>query len=314
MKRFLLLALALVLAFAADAKPKQASNELNLRIGTYNIWSHLARKGQIRKKVTTESRSWDNSKQAVAELIVKLDCDILGMQEVTDVCRDDLAELVKKAGGKKYKLWWVNTYPEGFRYAVGNAVFYDKKKFKLSNQAIYYFSETPEIQSKGWDEKRHYRASLATVVTHKKTGKKFFLMATHGPLADVACGHAGRLLVEFDKKYNTEGLPTIVLGDMNACEGHPKNLFYDNITTYFKDSFYAAEKRCKTIGTFTGSRERTRNFSIPNRRIDHIYVHSTDKGQIKVKNYEVNRDKYIIDGAKHFPSDHHPVYIDLTIK
>ena len=51
------------------------------------------------------------------------------------------------------------------------------------------------------------------------------------------------------------------------------------------------------------------------RRIDHIYVRSTDKGAISVKNYKVNRDKYIMpDGESHYPSDHNPVVVDLTIK
>lgn len=315
MKKILLLALALCFAFAADAKPKQTSDEaLDLRIGSYNIWSHSARKWQIRKGATTESRNWDNSKKAVAKLIVKLDCDILGMQEVTDVCRDDLKKLVKKSGGKKYDLWWVNTYPEGHKNVVGNAVFYDKKKFKFSNQNIYYFSLTPEVMSKGWDEKRHYRAALTAVVTHKETGKKFFFIATHGPLGDIACGHAGRLITEFDQKYNTEGLPTIVVGDMNAWEGHKNNTFYENMTKYFEDTYYKAENKCGTVGTFNGSKEIEKNFTAYHRRIDHIYVRSTDKGKIKVKDYKVNRDKYKIDGAMHYPSDHNPVYVDLQLK
>ena len=312
MKKIFTFVMILAVTISASAAPK--SNELSLRVGSYNVWSHSARQWQIKKKATTESRNWDNSKDAVAKLIVKLDCDIIGMQEVTSVCRDDLAKLVKKNGGKKYARWWENTYPEGHKYVVGNAVFYDKKKFKLSKQAIYYFSPTPEKQSKGWDEKRHYRASLATVVTHKKSGKQFFLLATHGPLGDVACGHAGRLLTEFDKKYNTEGLPTIVVGDMNAWPGHPKNAFYENMTKYFEDSYEVAEKKCGTIGTFNSSKENEKNFTNPNRRIDHIYIHSTDKGKIQVKNYTVNRDKYKIDGAPHYPSDHNPVYVDMVIK
>ena len=313
MKRILTFVMVVAIAISASAASNK-SGELNLRVGSYNVWSHSARQWQIKKGGTTESRNWDNSKKAVAELIVKLDCDILGMQEVTSVCRDDLAMLVKKAGGKKYALWWVNTYPEGHKNVVGNAVFYNKKKFKLSEQAIYYFSPTPEKVSKGWDEKRHYRASLATVVTHKKSGKKFFLLATHGPLGDVACGHAGRLLTEFDKKYNTEGLPTIVVGDMNAWPGHSKNAFYENMTKYFEDSYQIAEKKCGTIGTFNGSKENEKNFKTYHRRIDHIYVHSTDKGKIQVKNYVVNRDKYTIDGAPHYPSDHNPVCVDMVIK
>ena len=310
MKKILLLAAALVAVFAVEAKPKKDA-ELNLKIGTYNVWSHSARQWQIKKGATTESRNWDNSKKAVAELIVKLDCDVIGMQEVTSVCRDDLAKLVKKAGGKKYKLWWENTYPEGHKSVVGNAVFYDKRKFKLSKQAIYYFSPTPEEISKGWDCKRHYRASLATVVTHKKTGKQFFLLATHGPLKKVANANAGRLLVEFDKKYNTEGLPSIALGDMNA---RPGQAFHNAMCAHFEDCFLVAEEKCGTIGTFNSSKGSDRNFTVSNRRIDHIYVHSTDKGKLTVKKYYVNRDKYKIDGQMLYPSDHNPVVAEITLK
>lgn len=310
MKKLTLLAVALLLAFAADAKPKQ-TDKLDLRIGSYNVWSHSARRWQIGKGAATESRNWDNSKKAVAELIVKLDCDLIGMQEVTSVCRDDLAKLVKKAGGKKYKLWWVNTYPEGHKNVVGNAVFYDKKKFKLSKQNIYYFSPTPEEMSKGWDCKRHYRAALVTEVTHKKSGKKFYFMATHGPLKKVANGHAGRLLVVFDKNYNTENLPAIVVGDMNA---RPGQTFHNYMCSYFQDAFLVAEKKCGTIGTFNGSGEREANFTLPNRRIDHIYVRSTEKGKIEVKDYKVNRDKATIAGEQHYPSDHNPVVVNLKLK
>ena len=309
MKKLILLAVAFVLATAADAKP--ASNEANFRVGSSNVWSHSARRWQISKGAAPESRNWDNSKQAVAELIVKLDCDLLGMQEVTSVCRDDLAKLVKKAGGKKYKLWWVNTYPEGHKNVVGNAIFYNKKMFKIKKKGIYYFSPTPETMSKGWDCKRHYRAALLSEFTHKKSGKKIFFMATHGPLKKVANGHAGRLLVEFDKEYNKAGLPAIVVGDMNA---RPGKTFHQHMCSHFEDSFLVAQKKCGTFGTFNGSKEVEKNFTLSHRRIDHIYVRSTDKGKITVKEYTVNRDKATIAGEQHYPSDHNPVYVDVTLK
>ena len=309
MKKFILLLAAIVSVVVVDAKPKQ--KELNLRVGTYNVWAHYARQGLVKKGKALEARSWDNSKEAVAELIVKLDCDLLGMQEVSGVCRDDLAKLMKKAGGKQYKLWWLNTYPEGHRREVGNAIFYNKKNLKLENQAIYYLSPTPEVMSKGWDEKRYYRAALATVVTHKKSGKKFYFIATHGPLAKGAKGPAGDVLVEIDKKYNKEGLPTIVLGDMNSRPGDP---FHLNMTKYYEDAFIVAEKKCGTVGTFNSAAGSDKNFKLSHRRIDHIYVRSTDKGAIKVKSYEVNRDKVEINGVKVYPSDHNPVIADITIK
>lgn len=310
MKRIVLLAAALLAFVATEAKTSQ-STELNLRIGTYNVWSHSARKWVIKKGATTESRNWENSKKAVAQQIVDINCDILAMQEVTSVCRDDLAQLVKKQGGKKYKLWWENTYPEGHRSVVGNAVFYDKKKFKLSQQSIYYFSPTPEEQSKGWDEKAHYRASLATVVTHKKSGKKFFLLATHGPLKKVANGHAGRLLVEFDKSYNFEKLPSIALGDMNA---RPGQTFHQHMCAYFEDCYLATDNKVGTVGTFNSSKGTDAPLMQPHRRIDQIYIHSTDKGKFEVEKYEVILDKYTIDGEKRYPSDHNPVVVDLKLK
>ena len=309
MKKVLTLLLALITVGVVDAKPKQ-TEELNLRIGTYNIWADTARKGIVKRKRAPESRSWENSKEAVAKLIVKLDCDIIGLQEVSGTCRDDLKKLIKKAGGKRYKLWWQNSYPEGTR-VMGNAVLYDKRAFKIQNKAIYFFSPTPEVSSKGWDCKKFYRTAITSVITHKKSGEKIFFIATHGPLKPIAKGHAGRLLVEFDKKYNTEGLPTIVVGDMNS---HPGDEFHTTMLSYYEDSFLVAEKRCSTFGTFNSAGEREKYLAHPYRRIDHIYVHSTDKGNITVKDYAVNRDKLNCGGKMHYPSDHNPVVVDLTIK
>ena len=310
MNKLPILVALLVVFMAAEAKPVK-STELDLRIGTYNVWSHLARASKVRKDQAAKERSWDSSKSAVAQQIVDIDCDILGMQEVTAVCRDDLAKLVKKAGGKKYKLWWVNTYPEGHRSVVGNAVFYDKRRFKLSQQKIYYFSPTPEVASKGWDEKRFYRASLVTVVTEKKSGKKFFLFATHGPLKKEANGNAGRLLVEWDSKYNTEALPSIAVGDMNA---RPDQTFHKAMCAHFDDCALVAKEKVGPIGTFNSSSGSNKNLTLPHRRIDHIYVHSTDNGSFEVEKYEVVTKKYEIGGVMHYPSDHGPVVVDLKLK
>ena len=305
MKRLSTLLAVLVLVQATYAQ------DINLRVGTYNVWSHLARASKIRKGNAAEERSWESSKEAVAKQIVDIDCDILGMQEVTSVCRDDLAKLVKKAGGKRYKLWWVNTYPEGHRSVVGNAVFYDKKRFKFEKQNIYYFSPTPEVQSKGWDEKRYYRASLTTVVTDKKSGKQFFLFATHGPLGKEANAHAGELLVEWDKSYNSEALPSIAVGDMNA---RPEQAFHQAMCAHFEDCALVAKEKVGPIGTFNSASGSDKNLSLPHRRIDHIYVHSTDKGKFEVERYEVVTKKYKIGGVEHYPSDHCPVVVDLKLK
>ena len=139
----------------------------------------------------------------------------------------------------------------------------------------------------------------------------FFFIATHGPLKPIAKGHAGRLLVEFDKKYNTDKLPTIVVGDMNS---HPGDKFHQTMLSYYDDSFHVAEKKCATLGTFNGPGEVEKQLSQLYRRIDHIYTHSTEKGKVTVKEYDVNRDKFNCGGRMHYPSDHNPVVVNLTIK
>ena len=53
---------------------------------------------------------------------------------------------------------------------------------------------------------------------------------------------------------------------------------------------------------------------LPKRRIDHIYIHSTDKGKLTAKQYKVHRDKYQVGNECHFPSDHNPVVVDMTLK
>ena len=309
MKKILTLVVALIAICNANAKSGQPT-ELNLRIGTYNVWADSARKSPIKRQRALPSRSWEHSKQAVAELIVKLNCDIIGLQEVSDVCRDDIKELVKKAGGKRYKMWWENSYPEGMRI-IGNAVLYDKRMFKIEKKAVYFYSPTPEVSSNGWDCTKFYRTALTSVITHKKSGKKFFFIATHCPLRPIAKGHAGRLLVEFDKKYNTDKLPTIVVGDMNS---HPGDEFHQTMLTYYDDSFHVAEKKCATLGTFNGPGEVEKQLSQLYRRIDHIYTHSTENGKVTVKEYDVNRDKFNCGGRMHYPSDHNPVVVNLTIK
>lgn len=308
-KLFSLLAAGLLAIISLDAQ-SASDSEIELKVGTFNIWSDLARQGQIKRNNTTAARGWDASKQSVAELIADLDCDILGMQEVTETCRDDLKKLVRRAGGR-YQMWWVNTYPEGHRSVVGNAVFFKRRSFRFDERRILYFSPTPEVISQGWDEKKYYRAALTSVVTHRKSGRQFFFIATHGPLGKEANAQAARILVEIDQKYNNEGLPVIVLGDMNASPDKP---FYGIMCSHYEDTYNNAGRKCGNVGTFNSSGEYEENFLKPERRIDHIYVRSTDKGQILVEEYAVNRDKYMISGSEHYPSDHNPVVVEILLR
>ena len=311
MKRITILAMLLLLGVSFAVGANKTPKECTIKVGTYNVWSDGARRWQIKCKNTDQTRNWENSREAVADLIAKLDWDIFAIQESTKVISTELPELVKKAGAKKYNWWFESAYPEGHRsYMTGPGVVYRKDLFKLSNQKCYWISETPTIPSTGWDEVKHMRMVMTAVVTHKKSKQQFFLMAFHGPLKPKAKIAAARILVEVEQAENHKGLPTIFLGDMNAW---PDTKFYEMITKHFDDSFVVAEKRCETIGTFHASQEVESFFEQQRRRIDFIFLRG-NKSKMEVKSYDVNRDKYNCGGVMHYPSDHNPVGIVLTIK
>ena len=312
MKKILLLVLLLACGIiAAEAKPTKKQKESTIKVGTYNVWSDGARRWQIKCKNTDQTRNWENSREAVADLIAKLDWDIFGIQESTQVINQELPALVKKAGAKKYAWWFESAYPVDHKsYNTGPGVIYRKDKFKLSDQKCFWISETPTYPSTGWDEKRHMRMVMTAVVTIKKTKQQFFLMAFHGPLKPKAKVEAARIIIEVEQAQNPKRLPTIFLGDMNAW---PTTKFYEIITGYFEDSFEIAENKCGTIGTYHSAQEREDYFTTSRRRIDHIFLRGNN-GKFEVKSYNVNRDKYECGGVMHYPSDHNPVGIVLTIK
>ena len=310
MKRVLLLCFTLVVALSGVAAPK-GDKSIKMRVGTYNLWSDGARQWKINRNEAPATRTWELSKEAVADVVVKVGCDLMAFQEVTSVCRDDMRELIAKSGAKHYKIWWMNSYPDGHKTVVGNSLLYNSQLFKLSNKRIFYISPTPTVVSTGWGEHRHYRTALAATVLHKPTGRRFFLVCTHGPLNREASSHYADVLIQIDKEFNPEKLPTIVMGDMNAWPGQP---FLDTMKTQYKDCYDEAAVRGSEIGTYASSKELETHFAAPRRRIDHIYFHSTDKGSFEVHSYKVNRDKYPIGGKMHYPSDHNPVYVDMTLK
>lgn len=308
MKKFILALIALALVTPAiEAKPKSDGTIL---VGTYNVWTKAARDKQISRGNAQKYRSWDNCKEAVAQIIVDTNFDIFSIQEADAAVQAELPALVKKAGGK-YDFWFCQAYPaETGRNACGGIV-YRKDRFKLTDKHIFWISPTPDVPSTGWDEKKYYRIAASAIVTDKWTGKRFHLMYMHGPLAKEANTHSADIVIEREKLYNKEGLVTIFVGDMNA---RPSSPFYAKITSHFEDSSKVAKGRTPVEGTFTGAGENAQEFRNPEARIDHIYIRSDKQNAYEVLYYDVNTHKYNVGNAVTFPSDHHPVTATILIK
>lgn len=128
-------------------------------------------------------------------------------------------------------------------------------------------------------------------------------MVTHAPLSSDARAKASALLVERAKMYNPKGMPSVIVGDMNAS---PSDQASQVFRSYWSDSRSAApsDKVFGPLGTFQ-SHNPSVDLSQESRRIDYIYVN----GEIDVKSYKVDDSLY----GSIYPSDHCPVKVTAAV-
>lgn len=281
-------------------EPDEPDNPINnldpeiIRLGTYNLWGS----GPSSNDARYEQYKWEVRKEVLAQSIVDNKFDIFGFQEAT---RTDLPDLVAAAGGRyQWKAVGRDAQDGSQGEAVGIA--WNPERFELSNLQWFWLSETPETPSYGWGE-TYRRIAVTAIVSDKTTGQRFFMISTHGPLNDTARANAAQLLVEQEQIYNPDGLPSILVGDMNAS---PTDAASEICRSHWNDArlviptsaVYGPE------GTFQ-SHSLLTNLSDETRRIDYVYV----RGQVVLSSYCV--DDTVYNGI--YPSDHCPIVVELKI-
>ncbi len=270
-----------------------AGEKAKIKMGSYNVWmTQLGKKDYV----------WEQRRPRLVQSIIDNDFDIFGAQEVSSVVQKEVPELIEKAGGPDYTWLIFCPYKEdGSAGDKAQAIIYKTDKYEVLESHHFWFSETPEVMSSGWDEMRFKRGGIIATFKDRKTGVKFVVVHAHMPLGAKANLHAAEILIEKSKQYNPEGLPEFFVGDLNTRPDTPTS---DLFRTYWKDSYLTCRKAEPGIGTFNGAITK-RDLRVA-RRIDYIYY----KGDIQIKDYEVVDTKY--DGL--WPSDHCPLYVDAIIR
>ena len=234
--------------------------------------------------------AWKHRKEMVKGLIRFHDMDILGTQEGFKHQLDDLLEL------EDYAYVGVGR-DDGKDQGEHSAIFYKKNRFEVLEKGNFWFSETPDVPSKGWDATCCNRICSWAKFKDKKSGEIFFVFNSH-------YDHEGRiarknssllLLKQIDKIAGK--FPVFCTGDFNAVpDDEPIQILYKD--GKLKDSYLISQQPpYGTEGTFTGFKKDSKMKD----RIDYIWV----KGNISVKKYgTLNEMPY-----GRFPSDHFPVMI-----
>lgn len=306
MRKLLLLVAIAILALTANAKPRQEERRsIELNVATYNVWGNRQRNSLVNKeKKSPKERLWENSRDAVAQLIVDADWDIFGVQEGGNLVREELPKLVKEKGGK-YKWWFQRPDPsisdKEDTKNLANGMVWRSDRFKVSNKKVYWLSPTPDTPSKAWEEKiRHWRFVMSATVKDKKTGLEFIFMVTHCPLMKSVNEKCAKLIIEREKKMNPDNKVVIFVGDMNSRLNSP---YTQIIRTHFTDTRSVAKVKSEISGTMNGAEVRS---TPKDYTIDYVYIRGNEL-DYEILSHKVYTDRYMIGEKLLFPSDHCPV-------
>ncbi len=251
---------------------------------TYNIRYGLADDGE---------NSWKYRKEFLTSQINFYNPDIFGTQE-----------------GLPFQIEYINSHLPKHSF-IGksrdkdgkgeySAIFYNKDKFEIVEQHTFWLSPTPTKVSKGWDA-AYPRICTYGLFKDKKTKIKFWIANTHLDHIGVKAREQSVLLIlKKIKEINTKNYPLIFMGDLNA---EPKSKPIEILKSQLDDSKeISIEKPFGPTGTFNAFQ-----FDKPvTKRIDYIFV--SKNNTIKINKYAVLSDSNELK----FPSDHLPVYVELT--
>ena len=149
-------------------------------------------------------------------IIGDLGADIIGLQE----CTPRWEEYIPEYFGAEYDMY--------FRHRDANAestpILWRRDRFKCIKTGHFWLSDTPEVESKGWDCVGFPRICVYALHEDNSTGAQLVAASTHFGFGDEGQVKSADLLTE---RLASLGMPYLVVGDFNM---NPKSVGYAEIT------------------------------------------------------------------------------------
>ena len=278
---------------AGDPESSVGLNELQLRIGTYNL--------RVKSAKDTGEYAWDRRKTRLTKSIYDNAFDVFGVNECNKEVQLHINEVLKN----DYNIQYFSPYSQDGVGDNAQGLVY-KKDFTLLDWHFFWLSQTPDIMVENdWSSdgtSAYKRGGCCGTLIHNETGIKFFVMVTHGAVSQTVRDQYAYLYIEMEKKYNPKGYPSFFVGDMNA---RPAQNSVQTYLTYWKDVYLELEDSQKSgpFSTYNGF-DNSINLNSDPRRIDYVYYRNATP-----LNYVCNDKKY----TDYYASDHLPVYSDMII-
>ena len=214
--------------------------------------------------------------------------DVIGVQEYTPIWEKPLFEYF----GDKYEIFNKYRCTEG--HIESAPLLWLRDKFECIKKGYFWLSDTPEVESRGWDTLPHNRICLYAVLRDKESGQSFAFMNTHFGFGDECQTKSASLISGYADKISD--LPTFITGDFNMT---PKSAGYAEMTKCWRDvNVLTASDMRSTFHGYDLSIERDEH-------IDYCFI----KGGVTALMQEII--DATVDGK--FPSDHFGVYSEIEI-
>ena len=221
----------------------------------------------------------------LSEVTSVYDADIIGFQEFTVPWEKEIEKFYPE-----YEMY--NKY-RSVNELESAPILWKKGMFELLDTGYFWLSDTPEVESRGWDELYNcWRMCQYVILKHIESGKVFTYMNTHYGFGDNGQIKSSKLIYEYSKRISDN--PTFVTGDFNMT---PDSLGYKEITKYFTDVNGATINDRRTTYHGYGTAD--------NAHIDFCFI--DDK--IKPVSFKIIDE--LVDGK--YPTDHYGLYIELDI-
>lgn len=237
----------------------------------------------------------DANQNSIAERAPRLstvtsryDADIIGFQEYRPAWEEHIARFY----GDEYDMFL--KYRNNTVDIEASPILWKKDKFECLKTGYFWLSDTPETESRGWDERFNcYRMCVYAVLREKDSKNTFTVLNTHFGFGDAGQIKSADLIYEYSKKISN--YKTLIVGDFNMTPTSPG---YAEMTKNFIDV---------NAQTANDLRSTYHNYQpeVEDEHIDYCFI---DKSITPI-NQRMITDT--VDGK--YPSDHFGLFIELEI-
>ena len=275
------------------SKYKKHAGENEIKVMSFNIRTKTSNDKGI--------NHWDSRKGACVALIKDQMPDIMGVQEAQYNSQwTYLKDELKDSGYDGYGLNRSDGKESGSGEVVG--VMWNTNVVKKIEVGTFWLSETPEKPSRSWGMSMNRTATWG-LFEHIETGKQFFFLNTHLPLANEnlddphLAKKEGMKIIEKKLLEYYDDYPLYMTGDFNVIS---TDKVLDGIREFMRNARTYASVR-DTNPTVNGFGDSTSR-----KQIDHIYYSE----YLKAVEYYTIMDSY--EGIT-YVSDHYPIYAILKL-